>query len=167
MIHIISIVAILLCSGCASKLSVTYNSDPPGAVLYSGGKRYGYTPLTLNYEVTEKAKQLGFIYLADAKVQWISGAEAEIKSLKADIAKFGLYQQFTFNRPNGIPGRDSDIRFSLELDRTRAMQQQAAAAEDAAWEAGRASWAANNAAAESRRAKTAAKQARNILISNQ
>lgn len=132
MIRILSLVTILLLSGCASKLRVTYNSDPPGAVLYSGGQRIGYTPQTLYYNVSDETKKRGFMNLVTTKVQWASGATAEMQTLKADLAKYGLSQQFTFNRPNGFPGRDTDVRFSLELDRTRAIQRQAAAQEEQA-----------------------------------
>jgi multidrug efflux pump subunit AcrA (membrane-fusion protein) len=132
MTRILSLVAALMLSGCASQLNITYYSDPPGAVLYSEGQRVGYTPQTLYYDVSEETKKRGFMNLAAAKVQWASGATAEMQSLKVDLAKFGLSQKFTFNRPNGVPGREADERFSLELDRTRAIQRQAEAQEEQA-----------------------------------
>ena len=132
MIRAFFVLAVLLLSGCASKLSVTYNSDPPGAVFYSGGNRIGYTPQTLYYDISEETKKRGFMNLAGTKVQWASGASAETKSLKADLTRYGLSQQFTFNRPDGVPGRETDVRFSLELERTRAMHRQAAAQEEQA-----------------------------------
>lgn len=132
MIRIISLVAVLLLSGCASQLSVTYYSDPPGAVFYSGGQRMGYTPQTLYYDVSDETKKRGFMNLNGTKVQWASGATAETKSLNADLKKFGFSQSYTFKRPDGIPGRETDARFALELDRTRAMQRQAAAQEEQA-----------------------------------
>ncbi|MDR0775147.1 MAG: hypothetical protein LBE81_00710 [Azonexus sp.] len=127
MIRILSVIAALLFSGCASQLSVTYNSDPPGAVLYQGGQRIGYTPYTLYYDVSKEDKKRGFMDIAGTRVQWASGATAGITSLRADFARYGLSQQFTFNRPDGVLGRETDVRFSLELERTRAMQEQATA----------------------------------------
>ena len=41
MTRILSLVAALMLSGCASQLNITYYSDPPGAVLYSEGQRVG------------------------------------------------------------------------------------------------------------------------------
>lgn len=132
MIRIISLVAVLLLSGCASQLSVTYDSDPPGAVFYSAGQRMGYTPQTVYYNISDETQKRGFMNLNDAKVQWASGAIAETKSLNVDLKKFGYSQSYIFKRPDGIPGREIDERFALELDRTRAMQRQAAAQEEQA-----------------------------------
>jgi hypothetical protein len=130
--RIFFLVAVFLLSGCASQLAVTYYSDPPGAVLYTSGQIVGYTPKVLFYTIPEEAKKSGFVNLAATKVQWASGASAELKLLKADLAKYGLNQQFTFNRPDSFPGREADMRFSLELDRTRSILRQAAAQEEQA-----------------------------------
>lgn len=134
MIRALFVFTILLLSGCASQtqLSITYASDPSGAVLYSGGNRIGYTPYTLYYNISEEAKKNGFINIAGSKVQWASGAEAEIKPTKIDITKHGVSKQIMFNRPNGVPGIETDIRLSLEIERTRAMQQQAIIQEERA-----------------------------------
>lgn len=131
-IPILAAVALSLLAGCASTLNVTYNSDPPGAVLYQGQQRLGYTPYTLQYPVSEEDKKRGYKILSGTTVRWASGATAETKSLKADLNRYGLSQLFTFQRPNGVPGRETDERFSLELNRTRAMQRQAAAQEEQA-----------------------------------
>ncbi len=126
------IVSVLLLSGCASKLSVTYYSDPPGAVLYSGGQRLGYSPQTLYYPVSDEAKRDGFVNIPGTKAQWASGATAEIGALNADLKQYGFLQSFTFQRPDGAPGRETDERFALELARTQAMQRHAAAQEQQA-----------------------------------
>lgn len=125
-------VAMSLLAGCASTLNVTYNSDPPGAVLYQGQQRFGYTPYTLQYPVSEEDKKRGYKVLSGTSVRWASGATAEVNSLKADLNRYGLSQQFTFQRPNGVPGRETDERFLLQLNRTQAMQRQAAAQEEQA-----------------------------------
>ncbi|MEK6662379.1 MAG: hypothetical protein AABY73_00805 [Pseudomonadota bacterium] len=130
--QIILFFAVFFVSGCASQLRVTYQSDPPGAVLYSGGQRVGYTPQTLHYNVTDDVKKRGFVVLADTKVVWASGAAAEAKALKADLTRSGYSQQYMFNRPSNIPGLETDLRFSLDLDRTRALQRQATAQESQA-----------------------------------
>lgn len=104
---------IFLVSGCASQLAVTYYSNPPGAVLYSGGQNFGYTPKTLYYNVNETARRQGYLDLVDLKVQWNSGAIAEVKSIRADLTK-GLTQQLTFTRPSDIPGQEEDQNFARE-----------------------------------------------------
>ena len=122
-------VALSLLAGCASTLNVTYNSDPPGAVLYQGQQRFGYTPYTLQYSVSKEDKERGYKVLVGTSVRWASGATAEVNSLTTDLNRYGFSQQFTFQRPNGVPGRETDERFSLELDRTQSMNRQAAAQE--------------------------------------
>lgn len=129
---IFTVVAMSLLAGCASTLRVTYDSDPSGAVLYQGQQKFGYTPYTLTYQVSKEDKNQGYKTLAGTSVRWASGATAEVKSLTADLNRYGLSQTFTFQRPDGIPGREKDAQFSLELERTRAMQRQAAAQEDQA-----------------------------------
>lgn len=125
-------IGLSLLSGCASNLKITYDSDPPGAVLYQGQQKFGYTPYTLSYQVSDEDKKRGYKILSGTTVRWYSGATSEVKYLKADLNQYGLSQHFTFQRPSGIPGREEDIRFSLELERTRAMQRQAAAQEEQA-----------------------------------
>ena len=124
-------IGLSLFTGCASTLDVTYNSDPPGAVLYQGQQRFGYTPYTLHYQLSEDDKKRGYMTLNGTGVRWASGAVAGVKFMTANL-KYGLSQQFTFQRPDGVPGREIDARFSLELERTRAMQRQAAAQEEQA-----------------------------------
>jgi hypothetical protein len=124
-------------TGCASnQLAVTYYSDPEGAVLYQNGVNFGYTPVTLYYTLSEEQlKRRGTMRLQELYARWASGASATA-NVTADLGKFGLHHTFMFKRPN-VPGLDTDMRFALELARTRAAQRQAAAAEQQAAEAKR------------------------------
>lgn len=126
------IVALLVLTGCASSLSVTYYSDPPGAVLYQGQQRFGHTPVTLNYQIREEDRKRGYMTLQDPTVRWASGASASIPSLKADLS-IGTNQQFTFMRPDNVPGREADVRFALELEKLALMRRQLQAQEDQAF----------------------------------
>lgn len=95
----------------------------------------GYTPITLDYKITWDDIKLGYKVLSGTTVRWTSGATAEISSLNADIRKYGLTQQFTFQRPSSYPGREIDVNFALEQQRLNIMQQQAQAQRDqAAWQ---------------------------------
>lgn len=122
----------LMLTGCASTLSVTYHSDPPGAVLYQESQQFGYTPTTLNYNVTDEDRKRGYAILRGTTVRWASGASATISSLRADLST-GYNQQFSFIRPESYPGREADVRFSLELQKLAIMQRQAKAQEDQAF----------------------------------
>lgn len=128
----LAVAGLLLLTGCSNTLQVTYYSDPPGAVLYQGQQRFGYMPQTLRYRLSEADLSRGYVQVQGTSVRWASGATAEVTSLTADLNRNRLSQQFTFNRPEGYPGREADVRFALELERLRIMQRQAAAQEQLA-----------------------------------
>jgi hypothetical protein len=44
----------------------------------------------------------------------------------------GAHQQFVFVRPTGVPGREIDVQFVIELERNAALRQQALAQQRAA-----------------------------------
>jgi hypothetical protein len=123
---------LLVMSGCANQLKVTYVSDPPGAMLYQDGQAVGYTPYTLYYNPTDEHRQYGRMRVRGTKVVWASGASAEVSHLDADLERYGYNQQFTFARPN-VPGRADDMRFALELERLRIQRAQAQAQADQAY----------------------------------
>lgn len=121
----------LLMSGCANTLMVTYISDPPSATLYANNTNFGYTPVTLKYQVTEEERKIGRLNIQGPSVQWASGAKASVPSINVDL-NIGYNQQFTFNRPADHPNREEDVRFALELQRLEIMERQARAQQLAA-----------------------------------
>ena len=129
---VVLVALIILTVGCATTLNVTYLSDPPGAVLYQENQRFGYTPQTLQYKITDDVRKRGFALLRGTSVRWASGASAEMSSLRADLS-IGLNQQFNFIRPDNYPGREADMRFALELERLAIMRRQAQAQEQQAF----------------------------------
>ena len=128
-------ILILICfslfsSGCATQMNVTYNSDPPGATLYEGSKLLGYCPTTLFYNITPQDRQRGYMLLQSTEVKWVSGATAKIEQLRANLST-GTNQQFTFMRPTGIEGLETDAKFGLEVQKLRVMEQQLQAQQSA------------------------------------
>jgi hypothetical protein len=129
---ILSILFLMLITcGCVTKLNVTYNSDPSGASLYQGNQLMGYCPTTLVYNVSWDDRKRGYKLLQGTQVKWVSGASAKIDQLKAYLESFTTYQQFTFIRPSGIEGFETDAKFGLEVQKVRLMQQQVQAQQDA------------------------------------
>jgi hypothetical protein len=122
--------------GCASNLSMTYRSDPPGAMLYESGRAIGYTPQTLNYTPTEAFKHGACMNLSAVSVRWISGTETQPAETKA-CGTVGNNQVLTFVRPAGLAGRDLDVQWAIHLEQAAAAQDQANAA---AWDAAAASF---------------------------
>src|SRR6185503_16863093 len=118
---------LLLCltlSACSRSLTVTYQSDPPGALLYEGGKQWGYAPFALRYEPSAEFLKGGCMLLQPSMVRWASGAGASIPALTA-CASNGKKQQFVFLRPAEIPGRDLDAQFYVQMQSVAAQQQMA------------------------------------------
>ncbi|MBK6472241.1 MAG: hypothetical protein IPF94_16470 [Betaproteobacteria bacterium] len=92
----------------------------------------GYTPYTLQYQVSEDDRKRGTKHLQGTSVKWASGASANVPSLTADMNQFGFSQQFTFQRPD-IPGRETDLLFALELQKLAVMRRQAQTQHDQAY----------------------------------
>jgi hypothetical protein len=115
---------VVLLSGCAKQLAITYMSDPPGATLYQGQQNFGFTPKTLYYKISAEDTERRKMTLQGMSVRWASGATASISSVGVDLST-GANQQFTFLRPENVAGREIDIQFALELERLRFVQQQA------------------------------------------
>jgi hypothetical protein len=119
-------------------LQVTFYTQPAGALLFTGEpateRSWGSTPITLRYNVREEFKKgVACTDLEGARVEWPSGATATMTSLRA-CPKDGGKQQFTFNRPNGVPGLDVDMQFALQLEQLtllRNMNEQARRARSA------------------------------------
>lgn len=130
LITAILIILLLLSTGCATRVNVTYHSDPPGASLYQGSQLMGYCPTTLVYNITPQNRKLGYMLLQGTEVKWVSGATAKIPQLKANLST-GQYQQFTFMRPSGVEGLETDAKFGLEVQKMRLMQQQVQAQQQA------------------------------------
>lgn len=131
----LAVLLVIALEGCAtppSVLWVTYLSDPPGAMIYSGGQPIGYAPRRLWYPISDEADRIAHMKLAGVKAQWASGATAEVKFIDAYLLRNGLNQKFTFMRPQNAPGRDADMRFALELRRIELLERQAKAQEEQA-----------------------------------
>ncbi len=112
------------------KLTITYHSDPEGAMLYANESRQlmGYTPVTVQYQPSvDFYRKKACLTIQPSMVRWASGAEASGPSLSA-CPQVGFNQQFVFLRPTGLPGREIDAQFALQL-RMLAVQQELAEAQ--------------------------------------
>jgi len=105
---------IVLAGGCANVLSVTYYSDPPGAMIYENGRAWGNAPVTLNYQPDGQFLSGGCMTLNPLTARWVSGAEASISSLQA-CGSVGYNQQISFIRPN-TSGREIDAQYAMQLE---------------------------------------------------
>ncbi len=108
----LAICLLLLLVGCAGGV-VRFHSMPEGAVFFGDGQRYGQTPLTIPFDITEEEKQQGFFVVNDIKVRWSSGAELRIDTIKFPATSGGS-QTYTFERPS-VDGLDKDVEYELRL----------------------------------------------------
>lgn len=110
-------------------IHLTVHSDISGAAVYEGNKYFGATPVALQYS-NAVFRNGGCINTNPITLRWGSGAT--VTQPVHLCASTGYYQQYTFNRPLNVPGRDRDLQFAIEMERNAAIRQQAAAASDAA-----------------------------------
>lgn len=116
-------------AGGPRSLTITYHSDPEGAMLYANAANtlFGYTPMTLKYKPSDAFKKGKECFrVQQSMVRWASGAEAKIDNLDA-CPQNGATQQFVFVRPEGVPGREIDAQVGAQwqlLLQQQAMQQE-------------------------------------------
>ena len=88
---------LLLLTGCASGLQMTYESHPPGATLTESGKVMGQTPVTLNYNPPETFMNGGCVALKEVTARWISGAS--VATTVTACKSTGMSQRFVLQHP--------------------------------------------------------------------
>lgn len=97
-----TIAAALLLGACASQVTLTIESEPPGAAVYEGGKFWGHAPVTLAYTGSSEFQEGGCMGTKPIMVEWDSGAQARV----ATINMCGMQareQEFLFTYPEGFP----------------------------------------------------------------
>lgn len=98
-----------------NEITVFYDSDPPGAVLYELGKnaKLGETPFWVTYRLSDKELQEGVILLDPSLVVWPSGATASNHPGVLFDLKKGRGQTYIFKRPD-VPGAEVDYEAGLK-----------------------------------------------------
>lgn len=122
--NILVLTMLLLLSGCATRLKVTYKSSPPGADIYEGNTHFGKTPLTLEYQVTEEIKKAGKLKTKPITAVWVSGAKSSLsEGLEIDV-KENRYWSYTFQRPQSHPNSQMDITYGQNHERNMILREQ-------------------------------------------
>jgi hypothetical protein len=106
------------------RLAITYSSDPAGAVIFEGAKRFGYTPFNGHYAVTEEDRARGYIVIPTVTAKWASGAIAHTPTGATAYLNKGLFQIYTFKRPDDMAGLDVDLRVANEIRRAEMMRNE-------------------------------------------
>ena len=133
-------VLLMLLSACSTTLTVTYDSNPPGAILFdANGNPVGRAPITRGYELWESEVATGILTGwpngTPASAQWASGAT---KTWDMRMNLGGPLQQgqhynwrMTFQRPNA-PGLDIDMAYALKVEELTLQRRGVEAQENAA-----------------------------------
>ena len=113
-------------SGCSTIAGVTYYTSPDGAMLAykDGSQQHGITPIRLEYQWDPKFITNGCLNTKGVVATWGSGARAESPIIVTVCEGPGEYT-FKLDRPSTADGLDKDMSFAIEVQRSRAMQQQA------------------------------------------
>lgn len=115
---------LLLLSGCATTLKVTYDSVPSGAIIYLGDKSLGYGPVKFEYLVQDKDHKNGYITVQAPTAKWKSGATYSPQNPMVFYFSKSFNQEYLFNRPENFPNRYEDAEFGLQLVKKRESDEQ-------------------------------------------
>lgn len=115
---------LIIFTGCTTtnRISMTYYSDPPGAVIYEGQQLFGYTPITLYYHVSPESRQHGYVHIQETTARWVSGASISNGGRFAFLNQGSAFE-YTFIRPDNVQGREKDDNFAVQLQYNQILQQ--------------------------------------------
>ncbi len=125
-------------AGCATQSKLDINSQPMGAYITELNtlSSRGIAPTASYYnaiDLENNVRSDGCYYVRGFKAQWVSGATATTKStIRLCGSSTGTYN-ITITRDNNSPGLDKDLNFAMQVQNTLVQQQQAKAAQNAAF----------------------------------
>lgn len=105
------------------KYPITYDSFPQGGSVICNGTNYGYTPVTLQYTLTEENQKYGAINTSKCKVIWSTGVSADYSSTW-NLVEFPNGVKQTLQRPN-VAGFEIDSNFALKVQQMKNQQMNA------------------------------------------
>lgn len=112
--------SLFLLQGCASSYSITYDSNPQGAALVCGGANKGATPVTIDYDIEDYDKKIGFFSPEPCGANWISGAHVAYDQ-RFDLTKYPNGAAQTVQRPReDADGYARDEAFANKLKQQKA-----------------------------------------------
>lgn len=124
----ILMVFLVLSLNACGYYSVTFDSNPQGAILICNGQHYGYTPAKLSYDIDD---QYEFLDLSSCTANWISGAQYRYDTVP--IKQFPHGVRITAPRPS-VPGYAEDAGFALQIQQLEYQKRQAEALENQAYQ---------------------------------
>jgi hypothetical protein len=108
-------------------LTVIIETDPPGAAIYQGDEHLGVSPLELKYELPRRWNACQ--RLQPMRARWVSGAETPATDMEV-CPKEGTKQGFSFMRPTGVDGADTDAMYAAQLEQIDVLRREMRRAAD-------------------------------------
>ena len=93
----------------SNQAQLTYYTQPPGAMIYSGGDAWGVAPQTRVYTGNQN---YGSITTGEVTAVWASGAKARM-SVNLPLGQGD--RQIVISRPVDAPGLDRDLSYAAQL----------------------------------------------------
>lgn len=121
-----ALLIVLILAGCATPLQsnqakIEFYSNPPGATISTGKGSVGRAPATLVWTLNNGQSTA---VSEPITATWVSGATSTI-TINLTAGQAGAY---TFNRPQGVAGLDSDIQWAMHLQQASQHKSEADAA---------------------------------------
>lgn len=96
-----ALLAAVFLSACSSRVTLTIDSDPPGAAVYEGGTFWGHAPVTLAYTGSSEFRDGGCMGTKSIMVKWDSGAQARVPTINLCETQ-DRQQGYLFTYPEGF-----------------------------------------------------------------
>ncbi len=96
------LILLVFAAGCeqATQVKVTYESNPPGGILYKqNGEVWGSCPKVLWYDLNKEVIKDGFLHAKGLIVRWPSGEERRSDNL-VKITVNGTDRRVIFTQPS-------------------------------------------------------------------
>lgn len=123
--------------GCSTQATLNVFSQPTGAYITEIGTSLtlGIAPTSAVYNplILRNNKDNNGCYLVKGlKAKWVSGATSTLNPIRLCGSPTSTYN-ITINRDSSYPGLEKDLNFAMQVQNMLAQQQQAQAAQSAAF----------------------------------
>jgi len=117
------VIGTLALASCTPTLNIRLVTIPEGAGVYSEGKYWGRSPVSLEYEYDDTSvDEDNLLLLPPITLKWISGATL-IDTPDVDLNQFRRGVRITYERPDSIPNAAIDAEFGAQSETNRILRE--------------------------------------------
>ena len=96
----------LLIGGASNQVTVTFVSNPPGAILVQAGQKFGRMPFKLTFNIPLADQQKEGVWIAQGRYEWPDGTVTKFSKFYLDLRKKNY---FTYTLNQGPSERDKKL----------------------------------------------------------